>query len=42
LGAQLMMAFATQLGTEMDVEATGTFYRLALEFDAAPLEDMAG
>ncbi len=38
LGAQLMMAFATQLGTEMDVEATGTSYRLALEFGAAPLE----
>lgn len=38
LGAQLMTAFASQLGTRMDVEATEKRYRLALEFAAAPFE----
>jgi len=42
LGAQLMMAFATQLGTEMDVQATATKYRLGLEFGAAPLVEDEG
>ncbi|MEL6572558.1 MAG: sensor histidine kinase [Pseudomonadota bacterium] len=37
LGAQLMTAFATQLGSEMEVEATPAFYRLSLSFTAAPL-----
>lgn len=39
LGAQLMTAFATQLGTEMKVDATPNYYRLSMEFAAAPLPD---
>ena len=37
LGAQLMNAFATQLQADMTVDATPTYYRLTLEFAAAPL-----
>lgn len=41
LGAQLMTAFASQLGTQMIVDATDKHYRLTFEFAAAPLEDTA-
>lgn len=39
LGAQLMTAFASQLGTQMVVDATERYYRLTFDFAAEPLED---